>query len=223
VESNSAEFKEWLSGKCSYSDPPDWTCHIRENRVAIVPGWRLIAILSAMVLFAAGVTGGVFWEKHSGRDILSIGVMLFMGAFGIIVIGGLGTALVASVLEHFKGPYLFYSDSDRKISLPRLSFVVSRASAVGWRVVSGNWIGPQNAQKFKESPMSELHLIVNTPTGLVAYTVVGAYARSDYSVTEKFQQIARATGLPIETVEQHQGITEKAVSKQVQNWRSGGM
>lgn len=223
--SNPADFKEWLSGKCSCDDPPFWATRISQGGVAIVPGWKFIAIIATMFFFMTGVAGFGFWEASTQKDVIliRIGGMLITGFVGLLAFGALGAGLVVAVIDHLKGPYFIYSASRQSFSLPRQQLVASRANVLGWRLVSGNWIGFEGAQKFQDYPISELQLIVETPAGPVAFVVAGAGAFSAYSTDDKFHQIADATKLPLEIVKQHQGVTSKPVSKRVQGWRAGGM
>ncbi|MDP9175419.1 MAG: hypothetical protein M3O30_16375 [Planctomycetota bacterium] len=215
-----AGFKDWLSGTCNCSEPPCWSCKISPTSVAIVPGWKFILIASIMFFAFSIIPGGLFWGVHTDRTIFGIVGMTISGAVGVLGGGASIFLLATAFIERRKGPYLIYSTFDRKLMLPRESLVFPHTDALEWRLITGNWIGAEGQQKKQDFPISELHLIVKTPTGPLAYVVVGSTA---YSMTEQSRQIAKATGMPIEILEQHQGVTEEPKSKQMQSWRASGM
>jgi hypothetical protein len=172
------------------------------------------------LLFFFSFAGFVFWVSHGDHSIFGVVGMVFGIALGILAIAAFGTMTVTYLADHFKGPYLIYSVVYRNISLPREAIDVPIAEVLGWRLVSGNWIGPDGAQKMKSNPMSEVQLIIRTPEGPMAYAVVGGKVNS---ITAQAREIARATGMPLELVEQHQGISSPDPSTRVKWWRTRGM
>lgn len=212
MKSNTAGFKEWLSGKCRCSDPPYWRCQISPDRIEIVPGWKLFIVASIMLVGFSGIPGYLFWSIHTEWDFFGIAGMLISGGVGIVGVGASGFLLVTVLIEQVKGPYFLYFTSDRKLRLPRELLVMPRENAIGWRLVTGNWIGADGNQKKQDFPISELQLIVKTADGLIALVVVGSKA---YAMTEQSRQVAHSTGLPLQIIDQHQGVTDIQMSKRM--------
>jgi hypothetical protein len=138
--------------------------------------------------------------------VVSIGI-----ALATVVVGA---QMFRSGWEILRGPYAIYEHGTATFSLPRERLRFNRADIVGWRVVSGNWIGPEDSQKRREKPMSELQLIVRFDGGQHACLVTGTLSPS---ITDEATEIARATGLPLEIVVQHQGIQTPAVRVTLDN------
>jgi hypothetical protein len=212
-------FKEWLSGRCFFVDPPAWTYELAPGRVAIVPTWKPTVFVAVMFFFIVGFVPLLCWPHYRLRNFDDIAGMVF-GVFAAVGAAGCGISLVGCLVNQFRGPYFILPTSDQTVSLPRDRLVIPRADLLGWRVVLGNWVGPEGAQKVVHYALGELQLVVKTIDGEVAYPIV---AGRPQSVSKFAQEIAGLTLLPIEIVVQHQGVRERSVSKLRLFWRSGGM
>lgn len=172
--------------------------------MAIVPSRKMTIILAACLLVFCGFGVPVVILNLDIQGPSDVAAITMGTVFTAIGIGVFGLGLWACVVNHLRGPYLVYSTERQTISLLREGMVVPVAEAVGWRLVSGNWIGPEGQQKRQDYPISELQLILKAPDGSMAYVVAGAKADS---VTEEARDVATLTELPLEIVKQHQGIS----------------
>jgi len=173
-DSHPAAFGEWLSGSCFYVEPLPWKCRAgAAGRVELIPDVRLILLFCAIAIpFMVGIAGFHFW--NSGRGISGIVDKAIPGLVGAIALLGLGALLVKSLNERRKGPYLVYSPAGRTVRLQRRGTDVIRlADVLGLRMVSGNWVGPAGNQTKADKPVTELQLVVQTPSGPMSYAIVG--------------------------------------------------
>ncbi|WP_428938180.1 hypothetical protein [Fontivita pretiosa] len=149
----------------------------------------------------------------------------FSSCFKLITIAIVGTGcgsisavmlfvLARALKDQRKGPYLVYSILSGTVRLPREKMVFRKAEVLGWRVVTGNWVGPDGHQTKWRDAISELQLIVQTGDGPMAYAVVG-WCR--IALTETVHELAQATGFPLEIVEQRQGV-ERVASQKFGEW-----
>ena len=201
IECHPADFTEWLSGKGSASNPPGWAWRDTPAGVTVGPGHgRIITLMLVMAaMFAGGVGFLIFISRVGPADgFASIGNV-------VIGIGLAGAAILLAVLAVYlardqrAGPYVMYRPGRRTFELPRANLVLPAAQVRRWRVVTGNWVGSKNVQTRRDSARSELHLIVDTPVGSTAYLIC-AWLRA--SLADSLRDLAAATGLPLEIVDQ---------------------
>jgi hypothetical protein len=214
----SANFKEWLSGKCNYSEPSSWKCEMRSSQIVIVPTWKPTIILSLVLLgFAGAGVVALFINRHQTAWFFFIVGIVMYGGVTIISFVGLALVIVPALIDFPKGPYFIYNILRKDISLPRENISARFSDAVGWRVVSGNWIGPEGAQQKMDAPLSELHLILRINDDVMAFALT---AGNLVSISEPARKIAHSTGLPLEFIEQHQGISH-APPRKYYPWMTG--
>jgi hypothetical protein len=206
-------YPEWLSGECFYAEPPPWAFKMRDGDVRLMPSWGLLFTICAFGGFCCAFAGVLFWiPDDSWMRFGRYGIGAFVGIVGVVAFGPM---LVQSLRDHARGPYLIYSLQNGSISLPRENVCILKQNAIAWRLVSGNHVGPEGHQKKREKPMWELQLIAETATGNMTYVVGGGmYAASRRAVDE----LVKSTGIPLEVVEQHQGISRPPPSKHT-SWR----
>ena len=137
-----------------------------------------------------------------GRDRLDavFGLAMIVVGFGMgVAMLALGWVVVRAAWDQWTGPYLVYRPGRRTFDLPRAGLVLPRSAVCRWRVVTGNRVGPKDGQVWRDTAHSELHLIVDAPSGPTAYLICGwLKAVLDDSVRE----LARATDLPLDVVRQ---------------------
>lgn len=207
MPSHPAAFKEWLSGKCFLMDPPTWKVRTESEVVMLVSTWGATFGLAAAAL-AFLVFGGffIFMASRGSFDIfgvLSIAAGTCVAALGL---GLLGFVSFSCFPNSAKGPYLIYLIPEHTVSLAREGLVVPISEILGLRLVSGNFVGPEGAQKRKATAISELQLIMKGPNGAVAHALVAGMANSDY-VKPRAKRLAEAMKMPFEVVMQHQGVS----------------
>ena len=201
---------QWLSGTLFYSHPPVWCCRVTPQKVEIVvAAGKPAAALLAAALFSVGFgLAAVLVARESGV----IGGILLFAAVALTIL--FGSAFYVAMRERRRGGYMVYSASARTVTLRRHGRVFPRADVLCWRVVSGNWSGRDGDRKRHNDAISELQLVVRTTDGPVAYPVVGW---CNVSMPEGVRQVAQETGIPLEVVEQAEGV-ERSESKARMDW-----
>jgi|GEM_PF-6798106 len=211
MPSSPAAFKEWLSGKCFLIDPPAWKVRTESDVVMLVPPLGFTLGLAAIALGVLAVGGFFIFVVSRGSDnifdeifkVISIAAGSCVAALGL---GLLGYVVFRCLPNSAKGRYLIYSVPGRTVSLPREGLVVPISDILGLRLVSGNWVGPEGAQKREATAISELQLITKGRDGAVARALVAGMADSDF-VKPRAKRLAEAMKLPLEVVTQHQGVS----------------
>ena len=221
MASNSAAFNEWLGGKCCTIDPPAWSVRITPAFVRIVPARGILLGLAGILL---GIFAfGVFFTRQSYESGGIIGYVVM--AVGIVVTTCIAAVFITFfavyLIENVRGPFLIYSVLDQTVSLPREGVTVPKSEVLGWRLVSGNWVGAEGSQRREAAPMSEIQLIVKGRDGTVAYAIAAGDTDSRY-VGPRAKRLAEAMGVSLEVVKQRQGVSRPSQGNPLANWWSTG-
>jgi len=205
---------QWLSGPLFYSHPPVWSCRVTPHKVEIVAGGKTLAAGALMGVLIAVLIGVVVVADttRDGGDAVVLSCVMLAGVIPFAAV--MGCAAFITMRERRRGGYMVYSASARTVTLRRHGRVFPRADVLCWRVVSGNWSGRDGDRKRHDEAMSELHLVVRTADGPVAYPVVGWCS---VSMAEGVRQVAEATGIPLEVVDQAEGV-ERFEPKPRMDW-----
>ncbi|HEX8325721.1 MAG TPA: hypothetical protein VF595_17585 [Tepidisphaeraceae bacterium] len=202
-----AAFKEWLSGDFISMEPPAWQYAISQTGVVIAPAWNALITVALFLLITTSVSAVFLYSTfHVADDAMAWVKIIFFVVLGLgfghaaVLLGWIFAQLVA---DRAKGRILVYSRVDECVSLPRHHRVFAKKDVSRFRTVSGNWIGPERKQKHQRDAISELHLIVNSPSGEMAYLIASTMT---ISIGVEAEAIALATGLPLERVVQQQGV-----------------
>lgn len=219
MASNSASFKEWLGGKCCTIDPPVWSVRATPEYVRVVPAWGITVGVAGMLLGIFAIGGFFIWLSWGFGGIMAYVFMALGGVVTVALAGVFGAFLVVYLIDNFRGAFCIYSVLDHTVSLPREGVTVPISDVLGWRLVSGNWVGPEGSQKRKAAPMSELQLIVKGRDGAVAYAVAAGDTDSRY-VVPRARRLAEAMGVPLEVVTQRQGVSNPPQGNPLASWWS---
>jgi len=215
-----ASFREWVSGTCFASFPPSWKVEVDQTRVTIRPAWKVTIFVALAWLVFFGFAPLAYFTRATDR-IGKLVEIFFVGSVLVISLGVLAWFFMLCLRNQLQGPHLVYSTSmqDHRIELPRYALVVPLDDVIRWRVVSGNWVGPQGMQKRQDSAITELQLIVKSLHGLMAYPVVAGYTAT---IDDLLQQVFKSIPLPVEKVEQSQGVTVRSPQEVLKRWDNDG-
>jgi hypothetical protein len=199
---NSAHLKQWLSGSVFYSYPPVWSFRSTPGGFEIAPAAKplTIATIAALIFsIAIGIIAVVAIPRDAAGLVITSAILIAAVLLAAVMLA----LFIRALREHRKGPHLLYSPTEQTLTLPRQHRAFPQSELIGWRVVSGNWIGPADKRTRYPDAVSELHLIVKSPTGPIAYAIVGWCT---VPLTETLQQIAQQTALPLEIINQDEGV-----------------
>ena len=219
---NSADFKEWISGLCNYSNPPSWRSEVSATELRIVPAWKPFFLWC--IFFIGSSTAGVLillnlphLNGQMSYPLLFDVPFIFVGSGMVAVAVVILVTVIRLLIQSAKGPFVIYYFLDGRFSLPRAGLKFNRSDVVGWRVVSGNWVGPERSQRKRFKPVSELQLVVRESVDTQrVYVIAGTLAPT---FTENETRIAELSALPFEIVVQQQGISFPAQKMPNQGWR----